>query len=188
MEGQITIDLNWRVVPRAWLLPDLSESAWNRLGSLSVGGVGLAWLAPEDLLFLLCLHGCKHKWERLKWIFDVAELVRVYGSLNWHELMDYARRTGSERMVGVSLFLASDLLGASLPTALLDLLRADSVVVRTSNMLRTELLASSRTSVDAVNALPFLSRLAERYQTKLACWSLVPIYFARLRLKVRRRA
>src|SRR6185436_2326067 len=104
--------LNWRIVPRAWLLPDLSEAVWARLGKLPLAGIDVPWLSPEDLLLVLCLHGCKHKWERLKWIFDVAELVRVHPSLNWRGLMTHAHDIGAERMLAVSILLAVDLLDA----------------------------------------------------------------------------
>ena len=33
-------------------------------------------MASEDLLIDLCAHGCKHLWQRLAWIGDIAALTR----------------------------------------------------------------------------------------------------------------
>ena len=42
------------------------------LAALAYGNLSL-----ENLLLVRCAHGSKHLWERLGWICDVAELIRV---------------------------------------------------------------------------------------------------------------
>src|SRR5436190_1015503 len=83
----------------------------------------ILWLSPECILLLLCLHGSAHKWEMLKWVLDIAEMLRACPDLDWGKVTNEARRTGSERMVAVGLVLARDLLGAVIPQRALDTIR-----------------------------------------------------------------
>jgi len=61
------------------------------------------------------VHGTKHRWERLRWICDVAELIRVREDVKWETLMRVAESLGSRHMLSLGLYLAHDVLGAPLP-------------------------------------------------------------------------
>jgi hypothetical protein len=182
LEGQVLVELNWRVAPRYWRLPEIPDLAWNRLGRLSLAGVSVPWFAPEDLLFVLCLHGCKHKWDTLKWLVDVAELLRGHPDLNWREMTDEARRTGSERMFAVGLFLANDLLDAPLPADVLEAVRCKPLVASLAAEVCENLLAAYTEPAGTLTELPFLARAAERLDMKLFCQVLRPLYFLLHRL------
>jgi len=57
-----------------------SGTIWRRQGTLSVLGTNVRWPAAEDLLLILCLHASTHRWGELKWIVDIAELLRTQSS------------------------------------------------------------------------------------------------------------
>jgi len=92
---------------------------FERLGGrrqvVTLNGVTVPTLTPEDMLLVLCVHGDKHYWGVLKWICDVAELVGATPRMNWRYVGAQARALGCRRMVALGLRLASGLLGAPLP-------------------------------------------------------------------------
>ena len=83
-------------------------------------------LAVEDELVFICIHGAKHLWERLLWIADVAALVTRQSGIDWQETKKTAKKVGAERMLHTGLRVASDLLHASLPDAVLADVQADA--------------------------------------------------------------
>ena len=112
---RLIVEIHWRVSARLFSSPLDEESLWENAGQESFEGATIKALAPEDLLLSLCVHGAKHLWERLSWIADIAQLLEVYLDLNWPRLLERARRSGTERMLLLGLYIAHDLLGAKLP-------------------------------------------------------------------------
>jgi hypothetical protein len=173
----VLVDLNWRVGPWYWRLPEIAESAWAGLRPLLVEGRSVPWFPSEHILFSLCLHGCMHKWELLKWIVDVAELLRRDASLDWPALTEHSRRTGCDRMLALGLVLAADLLDAPVPESALDAVRSDPLVSRLAQEVHEKLFASRRILTDTAEELRFMGRAARHYDAKAFCHALIPAYF-----------
>jgi hypothetical protein len=147
-DGKSIVDLHWGIAERHFLPLD-AERLWERLNRIQLGGNVVSNLSPEDMLLMLCAHGSKHVWERLKWICDVAQLVRVrQKELGWEQVMGRARVLGSERMLLLGLFLASDLLGATLPERVSQRVRADPTVKALAERTREQLFRESDRSAD----------------------------------------
>ena len=70
----------------------------NRLETVSIGGRQAATFCPEHMLVLLSVHGAKHFWNRLSWISDIAELIRVRPALDWQQSQTLAAAMGCRRM------------------------------------------------------------------------------------------
>lgn len=115
--GPFRIELHWRFAPRQFTFPLGFDALWERRRSLTLEGETIDSPCPEDLLLILCLHGCKHGWKRLGWLADVAELLRAHPDLRWADLGAEARRTGSTRRLALGLRLAQEVLDAPLPEA-----------------------------------------------------------------------
>jgi len=126
-DGESTVELHWEVTEHFSFSLD-TERLWRRLEQIPLGGEIIPTLSPEDTLLILCAHGSKHLWERLGWICDIAELIRVSKNLRWEQTMAQARALGSERMLLVGLFLASELLGSVLPEEVSERVHADPIV------------------------------------------------------------
>jgi len=125
---QITVELQWSFARKYFgFNPDL-EDIWARLGQVSLGGQKVPAFAPEDYLLILCVHGAKHYWARLGWLCDVAQLLRTYPELDWAAISRQAERTGSQRMLGLGLFLAYHYLEAPLPAQIKTRLLADPAI------------------------------------------------------------
>lgn len=120
-------------------------------------------LNPAELLLFLAVHGTKDFWERLKWICDVAEFLRVHTDLNWRDVLDQAEALGCERMLRLALILARELLGAALP---------EEVQRACDNDDRTRLLAVrlSRGLFDEAQAMSAVERFLFRVRTHPQRW------------------
>ena len=177
LEGQLLVELNWRIAPWYWRLPEIPDCAWERIQRMTLAGMEVSWLSPEDLLFVLCLHGCKHHWERLKWVVDIAEMLRVHPALDWAYLMDLAYRTGSRRMIAVSVLLAHELLDASLSEDLRRAIYADPLAATLAEEVVAKLVSVQYTPIGISTRLSFLARATQRFDARVSCRALIPVYF-----------
>jgi Uncharacterised nucleotidyltransferase len=145
--NRMIVELHWRVSAPSFAQPFVGDDFWSRLVDGNLEGKKVKLLCNEDLLLALCIHGSKHLWERLAWICDIAGLVTSHPDLNWAELIQRARATGSERMLFLGLRLATDLLQAQLPTEIENTLNHDVAIGGlTENVVRDLFTPSLRSS------------------------------------------
>lgn len=111
------VEIHWRVLGK-YIFSSNAERLWEDLQPISLAGSRIHSLSPENLLWLLCIHASKHQWERLRWLCDIAELIRAYPQLNWKEVADHAVHLNIQHRLYIGLLLANRLLGASLPVAI----------------------------------------------------------------------
>lgn len=115
----LAVDLHWGLASRYFLFPLHPAALWPRMETVMLdGGNCVRTFSPEDTLLLLCLHGTKHDWERLRFVCDIAALLRAHPELDGRALLDRAAAARSERMVLVGVHLAQTLLHAPLPAPL----------------------------------------------------------------------
>jgi hypothetical protein len=138
---RLIVEIHWRVSARLFSSPLDEEGLWENSGLDSFEGMTIKTLAPEDLLLSLSVHGAKHLWERLSWIADIAQLVEVYPDLNWPRLLESARRSGTERMLLLGLFVAHDLLDAKLPAHVKAQFEIDAEIAMLAGQIYSRLFA-----------------------------------------------
>ena len=86
--------------------PVMQDEAWN--GASPVGEAGAVLrMSPEKELLVALLHACKHSFQRLIWLVDIALLLRQVSPESTYELL---RRTGATRYLRYGLWLISELL------------------------------------------------------------------------------
>lgn len=113
---------------------DLS-SILSRVQTISLAGHELPSIAAEDLLPMLCVHGATHFWDSLKWICDIAELIRNAVTLDWEMTAARARELACERMLFLGLYLAKELFQTALPEAISQAISEDRAVERMSRRI-----------------------------------------------------
>lgn len=118
--GKYALDVHTGLMPPGYLLPTSFAAYLERSETLEIAGVQMQSFAPEDLLQILCYHGVKNRWEALKHVCDIAELVRAYPELDWGEVRARARAARGERILDLGLCLAHELLGAPVPPGVLE--------------------------------------------------------------------
>ncbi len=124
-DGKVVLDLHWRITPRFFPFELPVEELWDHCQYLSLLGTTVSTLAPEDLLLALCVHGAKECWGKLKWICDVAELIRAYPNLDWDRVLTQAKQLHSQRMLLLGVGLVRQLLGVRLPETVLAAIQSD---------------------------------------------------------------
>jgi len=111
------VEIHWRVMSK-YIFSSNAELLWEDLQPVSLAGSSVHTLSPENLLWFLCVHASKHQWERLRWLCDIAELIRAHPDLNWNKVIEQAVHLKIQRRLYIGLLLANRLLEASLPAAI----------------------------------------------------------------------
>jgi len=128
-EDGLDLELHWDVSPNYINCPPRRSDLWQRLDIVMFGGRKIQSFPVEESLIVLAVHGSNHCWNRLSWICDIAELIRVNPDIDWSYLLSLAVCWRSERMLLMALFLAEAVLGAELPDYVSKRIQKDRVAV-----------------------------------------------------------
>ena len=111
----LQVEIHWRSNHfRGWA--DLREfSGAGREWPLDGTGIGVRVPSATANLIYLALHGQQHAWARLKWLHDIALIMRRRDGASLVADLDAARRTGAERAVVAALHLAHLVFGDARP-------------------------------------------------------------------------
>ena len=123
----ILLEVHWSITSERHPVQVQPQRLWKNLQRMPFAGKTVFSPTPEDLLWILCVHGGQHRWERLSWLCDVSELVRTR-PLDWDRVMHNAKELRAGRTVTLALALTRDLLGVSLPPDVERAMRADPVL------------------------------------------------------------
>lgn len=132
-----TVELHSGLTDNPAALPSVGLRSPRQAVELMPGRV-LPTLATGPLFAYLAYHGTTHLWARLKWLADIAALLRSEDVAALHA---EAVALGAGRTPGVAIALAHELLELDVPLPLLAAIRADRTTQR--------LLAYSRAALDA---------------------------------------
>jgi len=133
---------------------------WKQLAPIGLNGSYVRGMAPEQLLVALCMHGAVRAWSRLKWVVDVAELLKRQ-RLDWRRVFAAAAEWKSRRMLLLGLALAHRMMEAPLPHDVRwDLQHDPDVPVLAPRMPATLLLRRSE-AVDEVQVSAMLLSLQD---------------------------
>lgn len=166
-DADVFLDVHWRFTPACFAFRLETEDLWRRLEPVKIGSQILFTLSPEDLLMVLCCHGFTHQWERLGWICDVATLVESRKDLDWDYLFETARRLGVLRIVLLGLFLATEVLGASLPSPAQERLQNEKVVRNAGEETATQLFAPQTNRAGLFHTVGQQVRMRERRRDRI---------------------
>jgi len=110
---QVRLELHWAL----WADSERrlgTAGLWDRAVVTIVAGRSVRTLSIEDTLLHLAIHRTRSA-LRLRWVVDVAELLRRHGAtLDWDAFLDRADRAGARTASWVVLSLARNLLDAPL--------------------------------------------------------------------------
>jgi hypothetical protein len=122
--GPNLVELQWALLPHFYEVDLRVEDLLARAVRTVVAGSGVPCLSPEDSLLVLCLHAAKHLWTRLIWLADIAETLRSQ-TIDHACVFSRARSLGIVRILGVSFWLAKNVLRAELPKGAEETIAAD---------------------------------------------------------------
>jgi hypothetical protein len=122
--GPNLVELQWALLPHFYAVDLRVEDLLARAGNTVVAGSEVSCLSSEDSLLVLCLHAAKHLWTRLIWLADIAEALRSQ-PIDHARVFSRARSLGIVRILGVSFWLAKNVLRAELPKGAQETIAAD---------------------------------------------------------------
>ena len=164
LDGRSRVDLQWRISEQYFAFSLDEKPLWERLTAVSVAGRSVRTFAPMDMLLILCVHGSKHRWEKLKWVCDVAELVRAHKrEIDWEKIQQQACKQGIQRMLRLGLFLAHELLEADLPDEILRQAFADATTKQLAQQIRKRLFTPADRPLGKFKRVIFLIRTKDHW-------------------------
>jgi hypothetical protein len=129
----------------------------TRIRHVSIGGQQIPTLRDDDLFVFLAVHGARHLWSELRWVCDLAQMIRSRPALDWDAIVSRSRETGSERMVFVAGELVRTLLGVSNP------LPAPPPVTQLARLFIARLLSMTPRPSSSINDNLLETRLTGSY-------------------------
>ena len=157
------VDLQWVMAHQHFMFHLDRPEFWAQRRPVILGNTVVQGLAPEDLLIVLCVHGSKHAWEQLKWVCDVAELLRSHPDLDWERIFSNASTWGCRRLVCIGLSLAHLVLDAPLPEGVRARYSGDIDVRMFSERMPATLLADPREGVHEEQAVALYFALKDSW-------------------------
>jgi hypothetical protein len=115
LSDEAELDVHWDLAPGWFNYRVDFDQLWERGQCLSDGAHFARKMRPEDAMVVLCIHGTKHWWERLRWACDIAEIVNRGLVKDWDQVHLEAAKANARRAVDLGLQLAGELLSADLP-------------------------------------------------------------------------
>ena len=110
-EKEVKVEVHWRLNPGPGKEPNFSE-LWERKSISILTKNELYFLGKEDLFLFLVSHGARHGWSRLRWLFDIDQIVKK--DLNWIELHALLKKNHYLHLGGQALLLSSQLLNTEI--------------------------------------------------------------------------
>lgn len=154
-DGGIGVEIHWNIQPPAF--PVDVEGLWERALPVTIAGVEVLVLSPEDLLLHLCLHASSYhlySWFGLRTICDVSETICHYGDrLDWKTVRDRSRAWKADNSIYLTLLLARKLLEAAVPDDVLKSLEPDDFDARLITWAENRIFAGADARSDTPSAI-----------------------------------
>jgi len=117
-----SFEVHWLITypDKAYTIP--TAELWQRAQPVTVAGVTVLALGPEDLLLHICEHATYHHLleQGIRFLCDIDALVRRYGTtLDWAAVQARATAWGWTKGVYLALTLARQLLNSPIPDAVI---------------------------------------------------------------------
>jgi hypothetical protein len=158
----LLVELHGSLIPKGFSFRLNWERVRNHLQRLVLAGREVQTLGPEDLLLLLCVHGGKHLWRSLGWIWDLAELIR-HQRFDWQRVLLESQRLACERMLFLGLYLSWDMLHAPVPHEIQQRMYLSNVQAL-AMQVRRQLFADPDQPVEGFESSLFHLRVRERWR------------------------
>jgi hypothetical protein len=187
--GKNLVELQWALLPHFYAIDLQPGDLLQRAGRTVIAGCEVLCLSPEDALLALCVHAAKHLWTRLIWLCDIAETLRVgeapgvsaghnhpasitAGSgdlgvpaarpIDYTLALSRARELGIARLLGVSFWLAKNVLHRDLPATADALVSNDPQVALLGREFAQRLARAQAYDFESTEYFRLIARLRER--------------------------
>jgi hypothetical protein len=164
-EDNVAVEIHWTLVPKYFLLDLPLEDWWKRMEPASFNNHRLINFAREDLLLVLAIQCCKHRFQYIQWIGDLARFLQKNPDLDWNHFL----RTSSpdlRHILFIAVLAAHETLNAPVPKSILKEAMADSAAV----VLAREALRNLFKPAGKLSTLLFQFRLKPTLAGRISCF------------------
>lgn len=168
--GKNLLELQWALQPRYYAVDFDMDGLFERAVKVMVAGRRVKTPSPEDLLLVLSVHAAKHVWGRLIWLCDIERILALgkeLENLNWDWVQARAREFGIERILHVTLLLASRLLATPMPSAIEEAVLEDRAARAFSEEIAVDLARGVSYEEQQVSYFRLMMELRERKADRL---------------------
>ena len=122
------IELHW-TIGISYMPFDLdSEDYWASATQVALNGFSAHTLSREDMLLMLCMHGARHRWHRLKWLVDISEFVKQSPTFDWDHALARAEALHMKRILLLNMWLIESLFQVTIPPVFCAHIEADKLL------------------------------------------------------------
>ena len=144
------------------------DRMWKNARPARIADVDTFILSPEDLLFHLCIHLPKHRYNRLIWLCDIMEVIR-HSNINWEYVLKNAKKYRAKAYMYYGLHFTDELLGcdgSGIPPNVLSELKPPRIETILFNSILNEILSNKRNVLPIFNLMrPLLiDRIQDRFK------------------------
>ncbi len=168
---KILVEVHWRITPK-YTSSIEAKHLWKNLQQTNFGGITISSLPVVEWLPILCVHASRHRWEKLNWLSDIAELIRRNPEINWEKVIQQASELGCRRILFIGLFLTDNIIGVKLPNEVLQSIKADSEVAFLASDICQQLLNVNNNHRKFMQNTLYQIRVKEGLQNKLMYFEL----------------
>jgi hypothetical protein len=111
------IELHWKIKDRFGAFTFNPETDFDSTAKYEIAGISVSVFNHIDNFLYLCTHGCEHAWYRLKWLFDLPQLMSLV-NYNWEDVQERAIELNCQDQLKLTFLLLKKLLGYEIPPPL----------------------------------------------------------------------
>jgi hypothetical protein len=163
----VNLEIHWGITASTDPIHVDPRMVWEDLREHVIAGRCVQTHSYEDLLLFHCIHGAKHRWARLIWLCDIAEIVHGVPNVNWTLVLEKASQVGATRVVLMALTLAHDLLEARIPESVLSRARSDARLAALCDQVKRWLFGDTPGRLELAECEQYMMGLTERTSDKL---------------------
>jgi hypothetical protein len=146
-----SVELHHRLTANPHLLPDEFHAIWSDRETVRAGQIVIDTVSRHRLALYLCAHGAGHCWERLRWLTDLAAVLREPTDVDAALAAAAAAGLGPAMLQAVAL--ARDWLGLPVSDKILTAAAANPQVARLDRILAHFFAGAGRRPVSSSNPL-----------------------------------
>jgi hypothetical protein len=87
----------------------------------------------ENMILILSIHNANHRWARLSWLCDTAEIIKANKRVDWNFIIEKAEKLIIKRILLINLYILKNLFDVNLPNNIIKLFEHDTLIKKYAN-------------------------------------------------------
>ncbi len=168
------IELHWKI--RGPLGSFTLDPAidFSMLSKQKIGNEEISVLNPIDNFLYLCTHGTEHAWFRLKWLFDLPNILSKV-NFYWHDVLARAKELNCIDHLCISFAILNDLFNIEIPAEIKSVSNEFNFANALDSIYRS-MASMSTVNADDENRLSHLKYRLSQNKKGLFNWGLILTY------------